>query len=171
MFKNLRLTTSMQFVLHSLLSLVIGAAIAGLTVLGQGLFATGSNPQVVLATGLSAFIAWFSHGFIALINNPQTLQAGLDSVKELQGQVTNLEASHSNLQNVVNTLVQAAQQPVQMPVQPVSNPAVSQIIAPPLISQGTNMNTSTLVPSNAALLQQSIPNLTAIKSQFQQPTP
>ena len=123
MFKNLKLTSAMQFVLHSALSILIGAFTAGLTVVAQNAFSHGTNIQTALAMGISAFSAWFIHGFVSLAGSSQLGQAEADAMGELKSTIADLVSSHQTLISFLtggSSTSSNTPQPAPVPSQPVA---------------------------------------------------
>lgn len=129
--QNLKLTPAMQFVLHSMLSLILGALSALLMAIGQMAFTGSASLPAVLAAGLSAFVVYFSTHLQALWSNPQTVQAALDAANEAKGMASSVIASHQQLSAVVSTLVQTTStQSAQPPVTVVNNPPAIASVEP-----------------------------------------
>lgn len=109
MLSNLKTSTSTQFVAHSALSVFVGALVYGLTVVGQNAFTPqGANLHTALGLGLTAFAAWFTHGFISLAGTSQAKQAGVDEFNALKEAVDGLTTSHTQLATLVQQIGEAA---------------------------------------------------------------
>jgi hypothetical protein len=159
MFQNLRFTTTQTFVLHALVSLLLGAITSGVTVAGQAIFQTGANPSVIISTGLAAFLAWFTHGFVSLRGSAQATQAVQDTgaqfgqaerdmLSGLDAKVTALTGNHADLVGAVNALYQ-------------------QVAASPQAAQLAAMVTEAVTQR----LQAALPSLIAQHAQMLAPTP
>lgn len=170
MFNKLRISTAEQFVFHSLLSLVIGAGASGGMIVGQGIFHTGANVPALLSAGGAAFLAWFTHGFVALRSNPQFKQATLDAttqfgqeektlladlqsgMSDLAGQLQTLVNNHQGLVNNVATLYRMIQQvqPVPAPTPPTQSAPPAQVPFPTQVN--TMANAAGVTPQPVAPL-------------------
>lgn len=114
MFNKLRISTAEQFVFHSLLSLVIGAGASGGMIVGQGIFHTGANIPALLSAGGAAFLAWFTHGFVALRSSPQMKQAESDAGNQFgqaeKSLLADLQSGVGDLANKVDAVISSHQQ-------------------------------------------------------------
>lgn len=117
--RNLHLSASLIAVLHTLLSIVIGAMVSFLTFIGQNAFVGSTNLRSVLLTGLAGAATYFVANIRVLLTSPQVAQAESDVLNGVQSGlgdlVTRFESlveSHQNLSAVVNSIVQQ-QAPVQ----------------------------------------------------------
>lgn len=114
MFNKLRISTAEQFVFHSLLSLVIGAGASGGMIIGQGIFHTGANVPALLAAGGAAFLAWFTHGFVALKGSPQFATATLDATSQFGAEekalLADVQGGVGDLANKVDAVINSHQQ-------------------------------------------------------------
>ena len=121
---NLRFTPAITFVIHTAISILVGAIVAGLTALMQ-IIVTSSDPRVILATSVSAFLAWFVHGFVSLAISPQLVQAESDAFSELKGVVESHTQAISALQQFSTPVAPAPQftAQVQVPQQQFVQPA------------------------------------------------
>lgn len=131
----MKLTNAQAFVFHTLLSVLMGALFAGVTVLLQAIGSNGAiDMRVAVSAGVAAFLAWFGKGLVSLESSPQTAQAMIDTLKGLQASHSTLVQQVSNLGGIVTSLLHitnAAQAPAQ-PAQPV------QLTTAPQNSNATN---------------------------------
>jgi hypothetical protein len=142
---NLRFTPAITFVIHTAISILVGAIVAGLTALMQIIF-TSSDPRVILATSTSAFLAWFVHGFVSLAKSPQLVQAESDAFSELKGVVESHTQAISALQQFSAPVAPAPQFTTQVPQQQFVQPAPQP--QPPFQWQaGTTFPTMPTVPA------------------------
>ena len=122
----MKLTNAQAFVLHTLLSVLMGALFAGVTALIQAVGSNGSiDIRVAVSAGVAAFLAWFGKGLVSLESNPQTAQAMFDTLKEVQASHNTLLQQVSNLGGIVTSLLHitnAAQARPAAPIQPAPQP-------------------------------------------------
>ena len=151
---NLRFTPAITLVIHMAISILVGAIVAGLTALMQVIF-TSSDPRVIIATSVAAFLAWFVHGFVSMAKSPQLLQAESDAFNELKGVVESHTQAISALQQFSIPVAPAPQFTT-----PVPQPA--QFVQQPLGASSTNAQPFSFQAS------QTYPTLTAVPAQTQQ---
>ena len=183
MMNKVRITSSMDVVIHGALSLLFGLVSSGVVAGGQAVMQTGTNTPVIATAGVIGFLAPFLHGFIALVQSPQAAQAVSDvraeAVAALDSRLSALEhaalsrldaleARYPQLDSAVRALWAAAQTPV--PPQAAPNlPAASLTMPVAAQSQPVPQQTFPNAPSNSGLaasatlaaqpwaMQQSIP--------------
>lgn len=123
-------TASQLWVAHSLEALATGAAVTAAINVYTAFQAgnlTLSAAAVIAATALGAVL---SKGIASLLTNPQTLQAGQDTLSELKDATVALINSHQNVLDALTTQVVATPQPASVPPQSIVPNA-------PIPSQGT----------------------------------
>lgn len=102
----MKLTNAQAFVFHTLLSVLMGALFAGVTVLLQAIGSNGAiDMRVAVSAGVAAFLAWFGKGLVSLESSPQTAQAMIDTLKDLQASHSTLLQQVSNLGGIVTSLL------------------------------------------------------------------
>ncbi len=112
-----KLTPAMQFVVHSLLSVFIGALVAGLSVIAEDTFTGKADLKTVCGLALTAFGVYFTTNLSKIWSNPQTAQAALDAANEAKQLASQIAAGHQYLQGMIHALsAQPAAQPAQPPV-------------------------------------------------------
>jgi len=110
MMNKVRITSSMDVVIHGALSLLFGLVSSGVVAGGQAVLQTGTNTPVIATAGVIGFLAPFLHGFIALVQSPQAAQAVSDvraeAVAALDSRLSALE--HAALDSRLSALEHAA---------------------------------------------------------------
>src|SRR5579883_1010887 len=153
---TLKMTTAIQFVFHSLISILLGAFASGIVTVGELAFTGKGDLSSILLTGLGALFVYFTTHLKSLWASPQTMQALLDAYNELKASYSQLAAHHQWLSNTVNAIVQAnAGMPVQVHV---TTPPAS---APVPVSATASQAASQPAPSAPAPV---------VASQFSLPT-
>jgi hypothetical protein len=109
--KNFHLSSNMLWLLHSCVSIVIGALVSGLLYIGQNAFNGSADVKAVALGGVSSLVVYFTSHIGPLFNSPQALQAGGDALDEVKAVVEQHTAAIGRLQAL------AAPAPVQQPVQ------------------------------------------------------
>ena len=83
MFRNIKITSSMHLIIHSVIGFLIGGAAAGLTAAGQAALNTGSNLHVVVGVGIAAMLTSLFHSFVPFPSSPVVKQAESEIEQEL----------------------------------------------------------------------------------------
>lgn len=139
-------TNPVAFILHSLVSLFVGALGAGgafaIQQIGSGAFSL----PVLLTGAFTAFLAYFGAGFVMLEKNPEAKAALLQTGQAVIERVDQLQQSHSGLATQVGQLIGHVRQlalllnqtPPTAIGQGAPNPTPQQLTQPPAGWQTTN---------------------------------
>ena len=85
--KNFHLSTNILFLMHSFLSIVIGAVVAGLVFIGSNAFTGTADIRAVLLSGLSVMVVYFTSHIGPLFTSPAAIAAGSDALAEVKAVV------------------------------------------------------------------------------------
>lgn len=96
--KNFHLSTNILLLLHSFLSIVIGALVAGLVFIGSNAFTGNADIRAVLLSGLSVTAVYFTSHIGPLFTSPQAIAAGEDALAELKDLVDQHTGAIAQLQ-------------------------------------------------------------------------
>ena len=109
--KNFHLSTNILFLMHSFLSIVIGAVVAGLVFIGSNAFTGTADIRAVLLSGLSVMVVYFTSHIGPLFTSPQAIAAGSDALADVKAVVD----SHSQAIASLQALASSASPPPQNP--------------------------------------------------------
>jgi len=125
-FKSFHLSAAMTYVLHTAFSIIIGALVTGLVLVGQNAFNGSTNLKTAILSGFAGMAVYFTSHIGALVNSPQAAQAEADALAEVKQALGDLTASHQNLLSFLSSGSSAQQvqapAPTQQAVQQVAFP-------------------------------------------------
>lgn len=101
--KNFHLSTNILLLLHSFLSIVIGALVAGLVFIGSNAFTGNADIRAVLLSGLSVTAVYFTSHIGPLFTSPQALAAGEDALQEVKAVVDAHTSAIAQLQALASS--------------------------------------------------------------------
>jgi hypothetical protein len=110
--KSFHLSTAMTYILHTAFSIVIGAIVTGLVLIGQNAFNGSTNLKTALLGGVAGMVVYFTSHIGALASSPQAAQAESDALGEVKQALLDLTASHQNLLSFLTSGPSAPQAPV-----------------------------------------------------------
>ena len=161
-------TTAQVWATQSLEALAIGAAVTAAINVYTAFSAGNLTLSQAGVIAITAFGAILSKGIAGILSNPQTVQAGQDSINQLRDATIALLNSHQSLVDAITTQVVQTPQPASKAPEPIvlSGPRIDMTgpaptVFNPAVVPGTAIQPHDLTVTNSqpTFVQASMPNL------------